>query len=159
MQVLIDNYTTNEPSTLSNPNVARIWYKTDVQPLSSSITITLKHQIGLNNRIHKLLREFSVLEDNWDENDSIAPIESVIKQAKFITSLLEKHGQPIFHAAPGPNGEIMLDIRNKKKDRSLEIIFYPLKSVVVLFPERGTPDQQIFTINNLPYLLEWLNQK
>lgn len=157
MPVLIDSYTTTEPSY---PLMANIWYKTEREPLSaSSIVVGTAKQIGLNNRIHKLLEEYSKLQNNWDEDDAIAPSDTVITKSKFITTLLENHGQSIFHSAPGPNGEIMLDIRNIKGNRSIELIFYPTRSVLVTFSENEKPTQQNLEIADLPKYLEWLNRK
>ena len=107
----------------------------------------------------RLLDEYSTLKDNWDQDDAKAPTKNAIIQAKYITSLLSKHGQPIYHAAPGPNGEIMLDIRNKGNTKSIEIIFYNDKSVAVTFPENHKPSQFQFEDSALPGLLEWLNHK
>jgi len=156
MPALIDNYTT---ATSANPLVANAWHKTNVEIIYSSIVIALHQQIGLNSRIHKLLNEFSQLQNNWDEDDAIAPSGKVIQIARYITNLLEKHGQSIFHAAPGPNGEIMLDIRNKQKNRSLEIILYLNRCVAVAFPETGRPFQKEFDFNDLPNHLAWLNRE
>ncbi|HEY5370640.1 MAG TPA: hypothetical protein VIJ75_16770 [Hanamia sp.] len=73
--------------------------------------------------------------------------------------LLSKHGQPIFHAALGPNGEIILDIRSKNKSKSIEIILYEEKSIAVMFRENDTPNQQNFNTEYLGEMLRWLNQK
>jgi hypothetical protein len=156
MQALTDNYTTFYPAL---PLVAEEQYKVDIKYINSSIIVALPKQNSINNRVHRLLEEYSFLKNNWDEEDAIAPTKNVIQKAKSITLLLERHGQQIFHAAPGPNGEIMLDIRNAKKTRSLEIIFYPTRDVVISFPEIGKPTQQAFEILNLPELLEWLNKR
>ncbi len=157
MPALIDSYTTTEPSHLLS---ADNWYKTEREPLSSSsIIVVISKRTGLNSRIHKLLDEYSTLQDNWDEDDAIAPSDIAISQARFITTLLENHGQPIFHSAPGPNGEVMLDIRNIKRNKSIELIFYPTRSVLVLFSDNEKPVQQNFEIADLPQHLEWLNRK
>lgn len=156
MLALIDNYTKVEPT---RPFVASHWYKTEFEPIYSSIIVTRNQQHGLNIRIHKLLNEFSLLEDNWDEGGATAPLEGVINYARFIAKLLEKRGQAIFHAAPGPNGEIMLALRNNSDTKSFEIILYPNRSVVVAFPESEEPFQKNFDVKELPNLLEWLNKK
>ena len=106
-----------------------------------------------------LLNEYATLHANWDEDGAIPPAPDAIRRAKAITYLLSKHAQPIFHTAPGPNGEIMLDLRNKTKTRSIEIILYQDRSVAVLFPEQGAATQQTFYTTDLPALLNWLNQK
>jgi len=111
----------------------------DRRPATASVILTyVDEKPNLNNKIMHLLDECTYLKDNWDEDGAKAPIGSVISIAKGITTLLSKHGQPIFHIAPGSNGEVMLDIRNKNKTKSVEILLYQDKAVAVLFPEQGT---------------------
>ena len=137
-------------------------YNFNSQSFESSISLLINsislNQVTLNSRILKLLEEFSLLTDNWDEDDALAPKLKVIDNAKYLTKLLEKHGQPIYHTAPGPNGEIMLDIRNEFYKRSLEVIIYQNRTVVVVFPEKGSPVQSDFDLTRLPDLLSWLNK-
>jgi hypothetical protein len=111
----------------------------------------------LNNRIFTLLQDYSILQDDWDGDDSLAPTENVTQDAFYLSLLMEKTGQRIFHTAPGPSGEIMLDLRNEETQRSVEIIFYPKKSIFVTFSESDVPRQGIFSFELLPELLEWLN--
>jgi hypothetical protein len=122
----------------------------------SSTTVSLSN-FGLNGRIHKLLADFGYLRNNWDEDDALAPSKEALRQAEFLTGILEKHGQPIFHAAPGPNGEVMLDIRNKDKSKSVEILFYQNRTTVVFYPSKGSPYQDAFDFQALPEILVWLN--
>ncbi|MEP0711639.1 MAG: hypothetical protein ABJ333_10985 [Algoriphagus sp.] len=115
-------------------------------------------ELRLNNRIFKLLEEFSELEDNWDEDEANAPSKIALSNAHFVVQLLTSIGQPIFNTAPGPTGEIMLDIRDIANSKSVELIFYPSRSVAVYFPENGRPFQRDFQADNLPEVLRWLNQ-
>lgn len=114
----------------------------------------------MNGRIFNLLKEFETLHDNWDEDDAVAPDSLAISRAKYVTHILENAGQSLFSAAPGPNGEVMLDLRNKENAKSVEIIFYPNRSVAVFFPAEGSaiPFQKEFDVTELPKILEWLNQ-
>lgn len=122
----------------------------------SSTIITQAHQFVLNARINQLLNEFELLEDNWDEDDAKAPFKKSIFGARFLTYLFNKHGQQIYHAAPGPNGEVMLDIRNKEKNKSVEFIFYSDKAVYVSISSKG-PKQDYFDDEKLPEIMNWLN--
>lgn len=156
MPAWTNNYTAPEPTI---PLVANPRYFTEERKVTASIVIGGVRRIELNSRIHKLLDEYSLLENNWDDDGAIAPDNEVIQKAQNLTLLMERHGQGIFHCAPGPNGEIMLDIRNNIKSKSIEIILYSDHSVVVLFPEEGRPTQKDFYIDQLPVYLNWLNQK
>jgi len=160
MPALIDNYTAIECVTETKPRVANVRYITEIhRHLTSSIIFSFTHQIGVNHRIVKLLEEYKSLENNWDEDGAPTPSSEALNKSLFLTKTLEKRGQAIFHTAPGPNGEIMLDIRNSKNTKSLEIIFYEDRAVAVLFPESEKPSQQVFDFQNLPEILQWLNQK
>ena len=160
MPALIDNYSAFECATQSQPRVANVRYVTEIcRPTTSSTILTFYSEQIKNQRILNLLKEFSILQNNWDEDGALAPNADVLKNASYLAILLGIQGQSIFHAAPGPNGELMLDIRNHKRNRSLEIIFYPHKAVAVTFPKEGKPDQMDFEFGKLPELLQWLNQK
>lgn len=157
MSALINSFTPHAILVITMPTVDFVKLPHNLKTTIASTTITTSGEFGLNVRIHKLLEEFSSLTDNWDEDGALAPDTSVLKRAESLTTLLEKHGQPIFHTAPGPNGEVVLDIRNKAKSRSVEIIFYNTRTTVVYFPSEGSPYQEPFDIQNLPKILEWLN--
>ena len=158
MPPLIDNYSAQSIPVSSSQTVHEIFI--DRRQSSTSVIIVDSDEYNLiNGKILGLLNQYSTLQHNWDEDGARAPWPATIQSAKSITLLLSKHGQAIFHTAPGPNGEIMLDLRSKSKTKSLEIILYPNKTVAVLFPEQGSPSQQKFNTSNLPELLNWLNQK
>lgn len=154
MPVSTANYTTTEP--LKPLMAAEVKYE---RPTSNSsvIVISWPQELSLNNRISKLLSEFEQLQNNWDNDDALAPSKSAIRMANYTSKLLSNCGQPIYHVAPGPNGEIMLDIRNSDLTKSLELIFYSERSVAVYFPKEGKPFQKDFVINDLQSLLSWLN--
>lgn len=167
METLIDNYTTTNLGTIRDYSTATHRGGKGTVDISSGVTIhvniasiILSHQdvYSLNSRIAKLLDEYSRLKNNWDEADALAPSLQVINQSKHLSFVLENHGQAIFHAAPGPNGEIMLDLRNNKGTRSMEIIFYHNRSVVVFFPDKEKPSQTQFNWAELASYLEWLNE-
>lgn len=110
----------------------------------------------INERIFRLLVEFKSLKENWDEDGALAPSPSAILQAENLIRLLQRAGEKVFHAAPGPNGEIMVDLR--KNGKSVEILFYPTKARVVKFPIAGLPVQQDFHNDLLPEILKWLHE-
>lgn len=123
----------------------------------SSLTVmfTAETYDGLNQRQLRLLDEFKLLKANWDGDDAAAPDKLAIQQAEHVVQLLDRTAQKVFHVAPGPNREIMVDIR--KEGKSVEILFYPDRAIYVLFPRAGMPQQYDFTWNDLPAILEWLN--
>ncbi len=158
MPASTDNYTKLETI---RPLFAEVRYTTEVDydQSYSGIVVLISPTTYLNLRISKLLNEFALLKDNWDEGDALAPNLEALTRARYITSLLGKRGQSIFHTAPGPNGEIMLDLRNDRMTKSLEIIFYSERAVVVYFPKEGRPIQRDFNVQHLPSHIEWLNNR
>lgn len=156
MSALIDNYKAIEPNKY-NILFADIQYIEDKRPMSNSTILDFDSYFSINFRIKLLLSEFNNLQNDWDEDGAIAPHKNAIAQAEYLTSLLERHGQSIYHTAPGPNGEIMMDIRNNDFEKSMEIILYKDKEILVQFPKTGKPEQKPFQINDLPEYLSWLN--
>lgn len=160
MLASIDNYSALNCISFLQPRLANVRYVTEIhRGVLTSTVVSYSSEKGINQRIIYLLNEYRNLTDNWDEDGAKAPSRNSLKSALYLTMLLEKHGQSIFHAAPGPNGEIMVDIRNKKNTKSLEIIFYENRFVSVLFSEDEKPNQRPFDVQHLPQLLQWLNQK
>ena len=160
MPALIDNYSSTAQFISAWPLSSVRGHKIEDSPTSSaSLIIMYGDQYILNGKIMNLLEEFVTLGDNWDDESAKAPSIIAIEKAKAITSLLDKHGQKIFHTAPGPNGEIMIDIRSKNNAKSIEIIFYSNFSIAVKFPDQGAAEQSAFNTPDLPDLLTWLNQK
>lgn len=160
MPVLTDSYSTQhlqhaDISTVLGNFQFAIFDETSF----SSLVLSCPNITFPNHKILQLLTEFELLEENWDLEGAVKPSLKVIDNARYITQLFGKHGQQVFHAAPGPNGEIMLDIRNKSKSKSFEIIFYDDRSVAVKFPEEGHPEQICFSTETLPDLLHWLSSK
>jgi hypothetical protein len=69
---------------------------------------------------------------------------------------METVQQTIYSIAPGPVGEIMLDLRNGYK--SVEIIIYPNRIRTVQFEEGKAPHQKDASIDYIiTDLLKWLN--
>lgn len=122
----------------------------------SSILIASELQYyWINSRIHDLIYKFGSLEDNWDGYDALAPTDKVIDLARHLTTFLSKIGVKIYNTAPGPNGEIMLDLRNDKN--SLELIIYDDRTMLIKFPYHGTPSQsKLDHLIQITAELEWL---
>ncbi len=100
----------------------------------------------------------AALEYNWDENGAIPPCSEVIQVAKGILHSMNAVGQEIYNVAPGPKGEIMLDLRSGNK--SLEVIIYPDNMKFVKFSTSEPPAQGSFTPGLLfTDLIAWLNEQ
>lgn len=69
------------------------------------------------------IQSFASLGTNWDNYGALSPSEVAIEQAKQFVRELDKKGILVYFTAPGPNGEILLELKNAKK--AAEIYFYP----------------------------------
>jgi len=166
MPILFDNY---QVATLDKPAIVNTYSLTDswvnqrdgknwfnASP-TSSVVVSEMNATTLNRHVTNLLDEFSTLQDNWDEDDAVAPNLETLNRVKQIVNVLSKNSQKIFHAAPGPYGEIMLDLRNENDSKQMEFIFYSNRSVVVFSENTSVPTQDSFSKEKLQEYLMWLN--
>ncbi|HNR08907.1 MAG TPA: hypothetical protein PKM27_16430 [Saprospiraceae bacterium] len=156
MQVSTDSYSINPPIWGASTQNFNNWLPRYLEP-DSSTTINWGIPIGINDKIHSLLEEYKNFEANWDGEGTEAPDKKVLICATALLRILDKFGQKVFHASPGPNKEIMLDLRNNNQSKSLEILFYPSRSVYVKFQDANKPIQGEFNFEKLHELMTWLN--
>ncbi len=163
MQALTANYSTRGEIQRDQYLIATVSAPQTDRFRSSSLFILTDNrfheEFRLNNRVFGLCEEFAELENNWDGDGALRPSSEALKNVYYIANVLESTGHLIYNAAPGPNGEIMIDLRNGLVNRSVELIFYPSRMVVVFFHESQAPFQEIFQFDNLPNVLDWLNKK
>jgi hypothetical protein len=158
MQVLISNYSLSTIPTTYSTAINQEYASVVSERLTESVTVANVEITSLNNRIFSLLAEYGQLPEGWDGDDAARPDQSALHMAWYISLILERSGQKIFHAAPGPQGEIMVDLRSVDSERSIEILLYPKERFVyVTFSQNDRSHQGQFNISLLPTLLEWLN--
>jgi hypothetical protein len=113
-----------------------------------------ENMIGKNAIYIEQLNGFKSLRDEWDPEEATAPSEDVIERSKDFASYLQAIGEGIFQVAPGPNGEVLIELRNHEK--SVEFLFYPNRTKFVNLTT-DKPSQGLFTIDMLSNLLASLN--
>lgn len=157
MTVLIDNYDTSVSSYLSDltSTVVLEVKKENRIPTSLKVNYHLTEGDAMYNRHQSIITAMEALEDNWDGDGALSPDKSSLQMAKSLTNLLWRYGQPVFHIAPGPVGEVMVNLR--KGDKSLELLFYPQRWKYVQFSPQEKPQQGDLDFSNFPQLLSWLN--
>lgn len=155
MEALISSYTEKDT------NERQLTDKSFIIPHPKqfhSILVSKPSSEGINMRILSLLKSYRKLSNNWDFDDALAPSDTVITKSESIALMLQKIGQKIYHTAPGPNGEIMLDLRDIDHLKSIEIIVYDNKINLVYIPETSLPTQENFSFSKLKDYLIWLNK-
>ena len=110
-----------------------------------------------NQHIFRLLDDFQQLPANWDGDDALAPDPASIIKARQLTTALNFKRTNAYHAAPGPCGEIMISLRSRDRQRQLEFVLYPHKSLFVKLPKTGHPEQGKLVEAELDSLLAWLH--
>lgn len=76
-------------------------------------------------RVIDSLKEFGALPENWDSYGAVRIGEGVIEDAIRVVKAFDALQQEVYFVAPGPNGEISLELENSISNRSLEILIYP----------------------------------
>lgn len=154
MPTLIDKYISLEAPPTASFTVQSLW-KSVFLAHSTVFPFVDDPVFSLNERVIRLLDEFKRLPENWDEDGAKAPSRKAIQLAESLVRSLELTGQKVYHVAPGPLGEIMVDLRENGK--SVEILFYPDKVRYVRFSSAGSPEQGEYNPDLLPLILEWLH--
>lgn len=114
-------------------------------------------QTRLNRQHLTAIISYQHLTDNWDENEAVAPLHQTVLTALDIALLLTVTEQPIYHTSPGPNGEIMINLRNGAK--SVELLTYPGgRNKFVQIGPGEPPKQDTLTPDKLRETLQWINQ-
>jgi hypothetical protein len=117
------------------------------------------NETTINDEAVEEISSYYELEDNWDDEGATAPNEVVIEKAISLVQILGSLGQWVYNVDAGPNGEVMVEIRNEDESKSIEFLFYNELSKVVRFFD-GTGDEHPFNDVNEQSILEllgWLN--
>jgi hypothetical protein len=127
----------------------------DVWEMPSTRLVTTVH-LDRNVHISRLLDEFRLLGPNWDEDDALPPATKALDATERLISWLNANHVSAYHAAPGPQGEIMVNFRGKE-GRELEILFYPNRFSFVKASRETPPEQGVFEWAMLKKLTTWLS--
>ncbi len=145
----------SEPSTGLN-NQYRI---KGAQTLVVDDQSTLLREYGYLSYVNRLeiqkLKSYSQLEDNWDSYGAQKITEDIINQAIDLVGAIDKLDEEVYFSSPGPNGEILIQI--KKGEKEAELLLYRESSKYVTFDNAEFAKQGEFKTHILPEIIEWLN--
>lgn len=158
MTALIDNYTSNHQLYQYNLTSTVLLERKYEHNVPHSLTVSYQMTEGdiLYNRHQNIIDAMETLGPNWDGDGALPPDNEALMIAKSITYMLWRYGQPVYHIAPGPVGEVMVNLRNG--DKSLELLFYPNRWKYVQFSPHEAPRQGNLDFLIFPELLTWLNK-
>ena len=123
---------------------------------SQSLLFKDYESISHANRLEiQKVKSFSALESGWDSYDSQIISDDVIAKSVDLINELDKLDEEVYFSSPGPNGEVMIQL--KKEEKEVEIIQYAHKSKYVTFDKGVFGKQGDFSVNILPELIEWIN--
>ena len=102
------------------------------------------------------IKSFTQLAVNWDGYGA-APISPIaIEKAINFIHEINKYDIDAYLSSPGPNGEVMVQL--KHNSREIELVFYEGKSKYVLFSNKGFESQGDYSPAILHELVAWLSE-
>ena len=121
----------------------------------SSTQLRMKNDLSLDNRLEiQKIKEYKYLEENWDSYGAAKISEEAIQKAIEFIWTLNRFDEDVYLSSPGPNGEVMLQIKNKNKE--IEFIFYTDKHKFVRFNKGEFLDQGDYFKEKMLEFIQWL---
>jgi hypothetical protein len=96
------------------------------------------------------------LDENWDSYGAKRISEEVIEKSRRFIEKVNRLNKEVFFTAPGPNGEISIEMHQNNK--AGEFIFYPEKDYYVLSAGKQHYEQGDLTHDKIIDLIKWLNE-
>ena len=112
--------------------------------------------LSYTNRLEiQKVKSFSELGKNWDSYDAEEISSEVINKAIDLIKEIDTFEEEVYFSSPGPNGEVMVQI--KKEEKEVELIVYQNKLKYVTFNKNNFEKQGEFSSKILAEIVEWLN--
>lgn len=131
-------------------------FETEQQEWNTSIVLDIySHTPSLSNAAMKAASKilgFRNYADNWDSYGAERPSESAIVNALSFIRVIDAHRIPVYFTAPGPNGEIVVELR--KGNYEAEVYFNADNSNEALIYEGDACISEGMLDHLLPRILE-----
>lgn len=101
------------------------------------------------------LKGFKALEENWDSYGAIPPNQQIIDNAIRFVKKADKNLLPFFFAAPGPNGELVVEF--KKGNKEAAAYFNPEGTTELILSENNNVQFEGSLEENYRDLLHFIN--
>lgn len=150
-----NNYSTFENLTTDSFEIRGKFFFTH---FSNVITVEDKGTLSLANKAEiQNIKSFINLKHNWDSYGALpVDIKSIEKSIDFI-KFVNEYGIDVYLTSPGPNEEVMVQLKNKS--REIEFIFYSTKEKYVRFDDNNFIDQGDFSYNEFENMLAWIYEE
>ncbi len=141
---------------LGNPNAVTSAYHSDLLRgwIQQSITVRGSDSSDGALTILAKLQSFLRLEENWDSYGAATPSKKAVHGAIDLVQQLDRAGQSVYFVAPGPNGEIVVELKND--ERSMEIYFDEDGNSEYVIFERGKCVDEFSTVPSVYELIDQL---
>lgn len=100
------------------------------------------------------INDFLKLRAGWDSYDALPVLPAAAEGSIAFIRQLDVFDIDVYQATPGPNGEIMVQV--KDGSREIEFLFYGDKVKYVTFCKNEFNTQGVFSKELLPELIEWM---
>ena len=101
------------------------------------------------------IKSFEFLNDNWDGESAKAIPASVIRKSINWVHALDENNTNVYLVSPGPNQEILLMLKNCK--REVELIIYDYKEKYVKFDGVDFIEQGDLDDKKISQILDWIS--
>lgn len=156
MTVLGEALVPFEACEISNSSLRdHIMWWPNIRPDTS---IVLVHRRDLSDEAREALskiKTFAQLRENWDSYGAEPPSNIAIQNALSFVKTLDKQRLLVFFTAPGPNGEVLVEL--KENDKSIETTFDNNGTALYAkFENAACVEEGSLTDQILPDLAAWL---
>ena len=121
----------------------------------NSTVVTSVESISTQNKLEiQRIKELAKLDANWDGDNASKISDISIANAISLIEDINFHNVGVYFTAPGPNSDIMVQLKNGSSE--IEFIVYPTKTKYVRYSKNKLVDQGNYENKILPSLIEWL---
>ncbi len=101
------------------------------------------------------INSYLSLKSNWDSYGAVQPGTAAIENASTFVKALDRRRVPVYFTAPGPNGEILVELKNG--DKSIELTFEADgTSTYAKFVGDNCVEENSFRDEEASELIQWL---
>ncbi|TAL34485.1 MAG: hypothetical protein EPN93_12245 [Spirochaetes bacterium] len=134
-------------------------YRLNVIPFNTIDTSLFLHRdvesLSLDSRLQiNKIQSFGNLPDNWDGYGAARPDSAAIDAAISAVKTFDRYNQKIYFTAPGPSGDILLELKNG--DKTIELYYNGSTIENALFKGDECEIESTLKTDEYSDLIRWL---